>query len=100
MTHASLRERLGDRVGCAEIDKVSEGAPARLFLRFSSFTPNTADAALALGRRHVPLGRALEAMTRLAMGANCHLIDAPMVENADRLVGDLAECGVEADPVE
>ena len=96
----SLKERFGPRVQVKAIDRVPSGSPARVSVAISSPNPNTPGAAIALAKRHMPMGQAHRLMTRLVQGEPDLVTEVPMVEDIAHLIAELAGCGIEASAAE
>lgn len=92
----SFLARIGPRAHVQAIDRTASGSPARLRLRPLGPGPmNTPKAALALARRHLSLRKAHLALTRLAERGEV-VLEAPVVEDRDALLRELAEAGIAA----
>ena len=94
-TKSSLKERLGPQVQIRDVVRVASGSPARFLLKSNVHTVKGPQAALALVKRHMPLQQAYAAVTRLFDEGEA-IVDVPVVEDADALARDLAECNVVA----
>jgi hypothetical protein len=90
-----LKERLGHRVRYVEGSLARFGSPARYHLRADSSFVKTVSAAIALGKRHVPMPEAKAAVERLVDGQEV-TIDVPMVDDAALFEGELNALGVKA----
>ena len=74
---------------------VRSGSPARYRLIADSSFAKTVSAAIALGRRHVPMPEAKAAVERLVEGHDV-TIDVPMLEDAAQFESELCALGVAA----
>jgi hypothetical protein len=74
---------------------VQSGSPARYRLSADASFTKTVSAAIALGRRHVPIAEAKAAVERLVDG-HAVTIDVPMVEDAAVFEAELRGLGVRA----
>ena len=90
-----LKERLGPRVRYVEGSLVRSGSPARYHLSADPSFAKTVSAAIALGRRHVPMPEAKAAVERLVEGHDV-TIDVPMLEDAAQFENELQALGVTA----
>jgi hypothetical protein len=90
-----LRERLGPRVRYVEGSLVQSGSPARYHLSADPSFVKTVSAAIALGRRHVPMPEAKATVERMVEGHHV-TIDVPMLEDAAQFERELQELGVHA----
>jgi len=90
-----LKERLGPRVRYVEGSLVRSGSPARYHLSADSSFSKTVSAAIALGRRHVPMPQAKAAVERMVEGHDV-TIDVPMLDDAAQFESELHALGVAA----
>jgi hypothetical protein len=90
-----LKERLGPRVRYVEGSLVRSGSPARYHLRADPRFTKTVSAAMALGRRHVPMPEAKAAVERMVAGDDV-VIDVPMLEDAALFEREMRELGIRA----
>lgn len=96
---SSLKAQLGPRVQVEAIDRVSRGSPVRLSLAISATdpAPDMPGAAVLLARRHMPMGQAHRALTRLVKGEADVVVEVPQVDDVAALVADLAALGLSAE---
>jgi DNA-binding transcriptional regulator YiaG len=94
MMNSSLKE-LFARAGRLRGDaRVLSGSPAICVLKKSRRSPATISVARALVRRHVPVKRAHEAVTRLLAGERV-AVRVPMLDDRKRMEAELNEHGVD-----
>jgi hypothetical protein len=90
-----LRERLGPRVRVGDASRVRSGSPVRYLLRAEPIFVKTVSAALAMARRHLPLGVAKEVVERL-LDMEEVTVTVPQVEDPEVFERELAEFGIQA----
>lgn len=93
---SSFWETLGPRVQVRVIDRVPSGSTVRFCFAMSGPNPNAPLAAKLLARRHFTLAQGHRLMTRLVQGEQDIVAEIPVVEDVDRMVAELAECGIAA----
>jgi hypothetical protein len=92
---SSLRERLGPRVRVADASCVHSGSPVEYLLRAEPTFVKTVSAALALARRHLPLGVAKDVVERLFDKEEV-AVEVPKVEDPVVFEREMAELGIQA----
>ncbi len=94
MMTSSLRAKFEQLGRVKEDDRVLSGSPATVTLRLGADLSAclTISAVRALRRRHVPTLKAKRAVEAVIHDLAVTL-EAPMVEDADKLVEELRECG-------
>lgn len=94
-TRAALWAAFGHRVRFRPSSLVREGSAETLSLaRIPGAGLDTVAAARALVRRHLPIGAAHRAMTRL-FDTGAALVEIPRIEDVDRLRSELNRVGIE-----
>jgi DNA-binding transcriptional regulator YiaG len=92
-TRWSLKDLSGPRVRVRDVPRVSSGSPGKFLLKCDPGMIKSAEAALAMAKRHLPMRNAHEVVTRLFDTGEA-VVDLPCVESASALVRDLAKCRV------
>lgn len=92
---SSLSALSGPRVRIREVPRVRAGSRAKFLLRADRANFKGPQAALALAKRHLPLRAAHGAVTRL-YDRGLAVVELPAVENARKLILELAGAGVTA----
>ena len=90
-----LRERLGPRVRVGDVSRVGSGSPVGYLLRADPSFVKTVSAALALARRHLPLGVAKDVVERLFDKEEV-AVEVPKVEDPEVFEREMGELGIRA----
>src|SRR6266481_2792462 len=90
-----LRQRLGARVHVGDASRVCSGSPVRYLLRAEPTFVKTVSAALAMARRHLPLGVAKDVVERLFDKEEV-TVEVPKVEDPEVFERELGELGIRA----
>lgn len=90
-----LKERFGPRVRYLEGSLVLSGSPARYRLHADPNFTKTVSAAIALGRRHMPMPEAKAAVERLVDRQQV-TVYLPMLEDAARFESEMRALGIAA----
>jgi hypothetical protein len=94
---SSLSALSGPRVRIRNVPRVRSGSRGKFLLRADRANLRGPQAALALAKRRLPLRAAHGVVTRL-YDRGLALVEQPAVENARKLVCDLADAGATATP--
>jgi hypothetical protein len=92
---SSLSALSGPRVRIRDVPRVRSGSRAKFLLRADRIRLKGAQAALALAKRRLPLRAAHGVVTRL-YDRGLALVELPAVENARKVIRELAGAGVTA----
>ena len=94
---SSLSALSGPRVRIRDVPRVRSGSRGKFLLRADRAKFKAPQAALALAKRRLPLRAAHGVVTRL-FDRGLAVVELPAVENARRVIRDLAGAGVVATP--
>src|SRR5215471_9148228 len=94
---SSLSALSGPRVRIRDIPRVRSGSRGKFLLRAERVNLRGPQAALALAKRRLPLRAAHGVVTRL-YDRGLAVVELPAVENARKVIRDLAGAGVTATP--
>lgn len=94
---SSLSVLSGPRVRIRDVPRVRSGSRGKFLLRADRASFKGPQAALALAKRRLPLRAAHGVITRL-YDRGLAMVDLPVVENARKVIRDLAGAGVMATP--
>jgi len=83
----------GPRVRIRDVPRVCSGSRGKFLLRAERANLRGPQAALALAKRHLPLRAAHGVVTRL-YDRGLAVVELPIVENARKVIRDLAGAGV------